>query len=215
MVDLTGDYIKYYHASEQLSDQQKIEYFDTMVFQKAPCVYERIFNDIKWIGEIPEERIIDSHAGFKSIKGKYAGLSDTLVLQLSASLRLFQETFPDFHVGFDVYVLHSLGIRAGGVVHIEGKDVFMIGVEQIIKYFDLQNFSPFFHHEFTHLYHNQYYTPNQHGNYSADALYNHLWTEGLAVYISKVLNPHAGQKEVFFTGWSFAGDRESDGDRHT
>lgn len=197
VVNLTGDYVNYHYASEQVSDSQKVDYFQTMVFGKAPDVYERIYNDIRWIGQNVEERILSSHTGFHSIESRFINLSDSLDIQLRASLKSFLELFPDFNAHFDVYILHSLGIRAGGVVNLDGRDILMFGVEQIVKHFDFQDFGPFFHHELTHLYHNMHYSPVENGDYSGEALYNHLWTEGLAVYVSKEMNPTASQKEVF------------------
>jgi len=197
VVDLAGDYINYYHVSQQVSDEQNIQNFNRLVFQKAPKVYESIFNDIKWIGQNPEERILAYHKAFKPIETKYSELSDTLPVQLKASLRSFQEVFPDFNSGFEVYILHSLGIRAGGVVCIASRDILMFGADQIAKYFDFHDFSPFFHHELTHLYHNMHYAPTEDGDYTRGALYNHIWREGLAVYMSAILNPNATQKEVF------------------
>ena len=88
VVNLAGDYIQYYHATENVSDEQKLECFNTMVFQKAPHVYERIFNDIKWIGQNPKERIISYRTGFTSIESKFSNLSDTLAIQVSTTLEV-------------------------------------------------------------------------------------------------------------------------------
>ena len=66
-----------------------------MVFGKAPDVYERIYNDIRWIGQNVEERILSSHTGFHSIESRFINLSDTLDIQLRASLKSFLELFPD------------------------------------------------------------------------------------------------------------------------
>jgi len=80
---------------------------------------------------------------------------------------------------------------------IQDKKALMFGVDKIVKHFDFQNYIPFFQHELTHIYHSLYHTPIENGKYSAGSLYNNLWTEGLAVYISSVLNPEASDKEIF------------------
>ncbi|MBN1398159.1 MAG: hypothetical protein JXA06_09045 [Bacteroidetes bacterium] len=195
--NLADDFSEYYKLYEDVSDELKVEKFKTEVYNNAPMVYENIYNDIKWIGQKPRGRILLSVNNFVTIENKYSELSRYLDTLFDYSLLSFQKEFTDFKPDFDVYILHSLGIRAGGLVKIQDENVLMFGVDQIAKHFDFQNYTPFFHHELTHIYHSLYYTPIEDGRYSKGALYNHLWREGLAVYISSVLNPDASDKEVF------------------
>jgi len=195
--NLADDFLRYYISSKDLSNELKIENFNTNVYNKAPFVYENIFNDIKWIGQNTDERVLNYVDKFETIEKKYIELNNTLVTQFDSALLTFQKEFPDFEPNFDVYFLHSLGIRAGGLVTIKDNEVLMFGIDQITSSFDFQNFIPFFHHELTHFYHSLYYTPVEDGKYSKGAIYNYLWREGLAGYVSSVLNPDARQKEVF------------------
>jgi len=197
VINLADDFLRYYISSKDLSNELKIENFNTNVYDNAPLVYENIFNDIKWIGQNPDERVLNYVDKFETIEKKYIELCNTLVTHFDSALLTFQKEFPDFDSNFDVYILHSLGIRAGGFVTIKDNEVLMFGIDQIASSFDFQNFIPFFHHELTHFYHSLYYTPIEDGRYSKGAIYNYLWREGLAVYISSVLNPDARQKEVF------------------
>ena len=197
LFNLTNDFYEYYILSKDLSNEFKVECFNTKVYNNSPRVYEKIYNDIKWIGQNPEDRIIKSANSFKSIEIKYLELSRNLDTLFNYSLLSFQKVFIDFNPDFDVYILHSLGIRAGGLVQIQDKKALMFGVDQIVKLFDFQNYIPFIHHELTHIYHSLYYTPIEDGKYSAGTLYNNLWTEGLAVYTSSVLNLDASDKEIF------------------
>jgi len=194
---LTKEFLNYYELSKDLSDELKIKYFGTEVYDKAPLIYENIYNDIKWIGEVPDNRILKYVDEFKSIEKSFKELSSKLNVQFDSSLAKFQKSFPDFKHDFDVCILHSLGIRAGGPVKIQDKTVLMFGVDQMAKYFDFQNFNPFFQHELAHIYHSQHFAPVDNEKYSKDAIYNFLWREGLAVYISSVLNPNAREIEVF------------------
>jgi hypothetical protein len=194
---LTNDFLNYYALSKDLPDDLKIKYFGTEVYDKAPLIYENIYNDIKWIGQVPDDRILRFVNEFKSIENNFKELSGKLNVQFDSSLAKFQKTFPDFKPDFDVCILHSLGIRAGGPVKIQDKTVLMFGVDQMAKYFSFQNFNPFFQHELAHIYHSQHFAPIDSEKYSNDAFYNFLWREGLAVYISSVLNPYARDIEIF------------------
>ncbi len=194
---LTDDFLNYYSLSKDSSDEQKIKCFKMEVYDKAPLIYESLYNDIKWIGQVPENWLLRYVDEFRNIEQKFIELSGVLQAQFDSSLSEFQKTFPDFRPDFDVCILHSLGIRAGGPVTIQNKTVLMFGVDQMAKHFNFVNFNPFFQHELAHIYHAQYYTPIQHEKYAKDAIYNFLWREGLAVYISSVLNPDAREIEVF------------------
>lgn len=194
---LTDDFLNYYALSKDTPAEQKISNFKTEVYDKAPLIYENLYNDIKWIGQTPEDRLLRFVDEFKSIEINFKELSGKLKVQFESSLAEFQKSFPDFKTDFEVCILHSLGIRAGGPVEIQDKTVLMFGVDQMAKYFKFQNFSPFFQHELAHIYHSQHFTPVNNEKYSKDAFYNFLWREGLAVYISSVLNPDAREIEVF------------------
>lgn len=194
---LTNDFLNYYALAKDLPDDLKIKHFSTEVYDKAPLIYENIYNDIKWIGKVPDDWVLKYVNEFKSIEKNFKELSGKLNVQFDSSLARFQKSFPDFKPDFDVCILHSLGIRAGGPVKIQDKTVLMFGVDQMAKYFDFQNFNPFFHHELAHIYHAQHFAPIDNEKYSNNALYNFLWREGLAVYISSVLNPNAREIEVF------------------
>lgn len=194
---LTDDFLDYYAVSKDSPAEQKIKSFKTEVYDKAPLIYESLYNDIKWIGKAPDDWLLRYVDEFKSIEKDFKELSSKLNVQFDSSLAEFQKSFPDFKSDFDVCILHSLGIRAGGPVTIKDKTVLMFGVDQMAKYFDFQNFNPFFQHELAHIYHSQHFTPVNNEKYSKDAIYNFLWREGLAVYISSVLNPNAGEIEVF------------------
>jgi hypothetical protein len=103
----------------------------------------------------------------------------------------FKARFPDFALPDDIYVLHSLGEMDGGIRTFDGKNYFIFGVDVMAKFHGDGSESAFFHHELFHVYHSQA-APD-----CGDAgIWNNLWTEGLAVYVSKVMNPDANNKEL-------------------
>jgi hypothetical protein len=103
----------------------------------------------------------------------------------------FKTRFPDLALPDDIYVLHSLGEMDGGMRTIDGKSYFIFGVDVMAKFHGDGSESAFFHHELFHVYHSQA-APD-----CGDAgIWNNLWAEGLAVYVSKVMNPAANDKEL-------------------
>ena len=128
VINLADDFLRYYISSKDLSNELKIENFNTNVYDNAPLVYENIFNDIKWIGQNPDERVLNYVDKFETIEKKYIELNNTLVTQFDSAFLTFQNEFPDFEPNFDVYILHSLGIRAGGLVKIKDKKILMFGI---------------------------------------------------------------------------------------
>lgn len=195
--NLTSDFTEFFDMARELPGEKQIEIFKTRVYPNAPQVYDRIFKDIEWMGQKPEERIVLSIEHFDSIKDQFVDISNQLESQIETGLSSFLIKFSDLTLDFDVYIMHSLGIRAGGIIQTQNRTALMFGVDQIIKHLDFENFTPFFHHELTHLYHSFYYTPRNQGKYSEGAIYNELWREGLAVYVSRALNPEAKENEVF------------------
>lgn len=194
---LADEYLKFYEVSKDLPDELKLQKFSSEVYENAPLIYENIYNDLKWIGQNPDDRVLTYVNEFKNIEEKFKILSESLDGQFDSSLTKFQKAFPDFKPDFDVCILHSLGIRAGGPVKVHEKTVLMFGVDQMAKYFEFQNLIPFFQHELTHIYHSVYYSPCDSDKYSQNAIYNYLWREGLAVYVSSMLNPDAKEIEIF------------------
>ncbi len=119
---------------------------------------------------------------FGEISEKYTARSQVLSNEISKNLDTFVKRFPDFKKDFEIYVIHSLGEMDGGTRTIGNKEVFIFGVDNIVKLHNGSNDTPFFHHELFHLYYAQFSTNDK-------KIYSSLWEEGLATFLSEELNP--------------------------
>lgn len=113
-----------------------------------------------------------------------------------AHVRHFQRTFPDFDASAaPIYLMPSLG-HFDGHLQAWGKVTpLFIGVDGLVLFHgDHPDLAVLLDHETFHLYHDQ----KNPGLDSGDdtPLYVGLWKEGLATYVSGVLNPAASRLNV-------------------
>jgi hypothetical protein len=128
---------------------------------------------------------------FPAIRTDYIRKAQQFQLELPRYTASFKAAFPDFQPPEDIYILHSLAEMDGGMRWIDGKGVLIFGVDGMVKYHGTGKEAAFFHHELFHTYHH----PQMAGCGDA-TIWSNLWTEGLAVYVSKVLNPDANEREM-------------------
>lgn len=194
--NLTGDFVEFYEASQALPDAEKLDLFMSTIYPMDSAVYEHVFEDWRRIGWDPDEELLKRIDRFGEYRDRYVTLSETVNDQLESSLRTFRERFPDFDFNFEVHLLHSLGLADGTRRTIGDKEIFVVGLDVIARFHDWEDNSAFFHHELTHFYVHQYYQASDEGELSPDGLYNILWGEGVATYVSHALNPDATYKEL-------------------
>ncbi|KUG09342.1 hypothetical protein ASU33_16540 [Solirubrum puertoriconensis] len=122
-----------------------------------------------------------------------------LVLRLSRQIgrdlpryeTTFRKTFPDLDYRGRIYFMYSLGGFDGGTRTIEGKQALLFGLDMIAYVYGQDaDPAPFFHHEFFHIYHSQFFDGNE-------SVVSALWREGLATYVAKALNPKAEGVNLF------------------
>jgi hypothetical protein len=91
-----------------------------------------------------------------------------------------------------VYLVNSLGEFDGGTRELGGRPVLLFGADVIARLHMAHDIQPFFHHELFHLYHQRHFP-------ECPQVWCGLWTEGLAVYVAKSLNPKATDEELLLT----------------
>jgi hypothetical protein len=129
-------------------------------------------------------------------------LSDVLEGDLSLYLSDFQKTFPDFACQNPIYFLVSLGAFDGGVRPVNGYPALLFGVDVIARIHPQDELGAFFDHELFHMYHRQI---TGMGGGRGDPLYRALWEEGLATYVSGVLNPRVRESAILGRPQDLAG----------
>lgn len=128
---------------------------------------------------------------FPAIRDRYLVRSERFHIALPDAISSFTKHFPDFRPGIPIYVIHSLGEADGGVRSLPSGDVLFFGIDGMVRLHEFTNDTPFFHHELFHTYH----TPRL-KECAGGAMWAYLWVEGLATYVSKVLNPDATDAEL-------------------
>jgi hypothetical protein len=105
--------------------------------------------------------------------------------------------FPDFSPTFPVYILVSLGQLDGAGRVIDGKPSLVLGVDNITSEFSPRILTIFLDHELFHRYHYQVAGfSDDKGN--RELIWRALWAEGLATYVSTLLNPPATLQDGLF-----------------
>jgi hypothetical protein len=120
-------------------------------------------------------------------------LSAQLQEDLPDYLARFRKAFPSFRCEFSIYFLPSLGMFDGAGRNIEGRVALLFGVDEIARIYENADLGAFFTHELFHRYHAQV---GGEGAGGRSSLYQSLWEEGLATYVSHVLNPGVSESVV-------------------
>jgi len=122
-------------------------------------------------------------------------LNDRLQTDLQTYIRDFAVVFPDFHPSTPVYFTVSLGHFNGAVREVGGKDALLFGVDFIARDGPDAKVSVLFDHELFHQYQASLEFPQSD---DTGQLWQSLWGEGLATYVSWRMNPSADDNDVLF-----------------
>ncbi len=186
--DSVDSFLQFYDATKGTPEQQKIDGFRKLVYTSNPDFYQYRLDDWERNGQDLDTELLKQLKLFESYELTFREIHAKVRDQLVSSLASFSARFPDFQMTYPVWMVHSLGVADGPKRAIAGRDVFLIGLDVIARLHPGEN-GAFFHHEILHLYHGQHYR-------QSPALFSHLWGEGLAVYVSRVLNPSATAREI-------------------
>jgi hypothetical protein len=128
---------------------------------------------------------------FPAIREAYLRKTQQFESELPRYIAGFKTWFPDYEPAGDIYVLHSLGEMDGGTRTIDGRNYLIFGIDGMVRYHGSGNETAFFDHELFHTYHYKAMSACD-----DERIWSSLWQEGLATYVSKVMNPTADDKEL-------------------
>jgi len=127
------------------------------------------------------------------------GMSTKVRSTFASELVHFKKMFPDFQCNFEIYLVPSLGSLDGAGRVVDGQPALVFGVDSIASEFSAEplQLPIFIDHELFHRYHSQV------SGFSDDKgqqeiLWRGLWAEGLATYVSMVLNPPSSLQDALF-----------------
>lgn len=194
--DSCPNFLRWFDNASGLSDELKITSFMNEVYAVDPAYYDFKSKSLEKNDEDIHKRILSIFDEFSLIRDKFIIFYNNLMNNLDRGLSLLNDTFPDFVIDIPFHICHSLGECDGGTRKLAGQECMILGLDVMAKVHTFDNEIPFIQHELFHIYHLQLYKPSNNSPYNEDALYNGLWLEGLATYISFILNPSASYAEL-------------------
>lgn len=189
VIDLNSKFLNFWDQVYNKPTEQQVTQFQTQIVPLFPEFYNNRFSEWKGQGTSITEGLKKSFDYFSTVESKYRQKSELVTSEITVALKAFKSRFPDFKDDFDVFLLNSLFSMDGGTRVFNGKVYFIFGIDSILKYHNGDNDTPFYHHELFHMYHRQF------GN-AGDLFYESLWAEGLATYVSSLMNPNSGWKNL-------------------
>ncbi len=196
VVNTIPDFLAFWTAAESKDEPTQVRMFRQMVMQGHPELFtENVVELGQKQGTEAEDRRIASYlAQVRPFIPVIRVLSTRLQSDLKSYMQEFTAVFPDYRPSTPVYFTVSLGSFDGGTRDVNGHTALLFGVDVIAgEYGADAKLSVLFDHELFHQYHGSL------GLSQADddgQLWDRLWEEGLATYVSWRMNPSANESDV-------------------
>ncbi len=196
-VDLMPTFWSFWEQAEGLDGEAKILLFREMLINPNKELYYH-----KMMGEHTDEKLGKYIESTQPLLPDIRRISNELTHQkLNQLLEQFLVKFPDFERNNTIYLMPSLYYFEGQGRPRKGKLILLFGLDAIAKTYGNVP-SAFIHHELFHVYHYQIVSEMRkwvdklqlEGVFPE--LYYLIWGEGLAGYISHVLNPDFPETEL-------------------
>jgi len=183
--DLMPAFWTFWEAARNALPAEQYRLFEELVRKPNAAVYAGVFQGSS---KPPWELIARSLEKLPEIEGGMRALSGRLSKELPGELDAFRKAFPRFRCATPVYVLYSAGAFDGATRDVEGRPALMFGLDVIARL--KEDLSPLFAHELFHVYHGEVVTEEP------ETFGWALWSEGLATYVSRRLNPKVPEQQI-------------------
>ncbi len=189
LVDLTDQFDSFWQTGRSLPEAARVAVFRAQMEPLLRGFYEPRggMDEARYashFGEVlsayPQQR-----DGIREVSRRFSAL-------FAPALRSFERSFGRFREPQPIYLVHSLGEMDGGTRELPRGVTLIFGADMIARYHLAHDIRPFFHHELFHLRH---FTTFR----ECEAVWCSLWSEGLATYVAKQLNPNATEAELLLT----------------
>jgi hypothetical protein len=189
--DFTPDFWKFWEAAQNQPVEQQARLWQQL--NVAP--HQAVFDDLapacqeQWDAAWSRAHYFpDLPRVVPAIRSIVAGLSQ----QLEQANSRFLKMFPDMRWSGDIYVMASGYCFSGRAQTIQGRSALLFGVDAIAA-LGQKDLIPGMQHELFHRYHREFF---EFEASSAYPLWTALWAEGMAMYVSKQLNPSASELDL-------------------
>lgn len=192
--NIAMSFVRFWDADKDQPAAQQLADFKKEVAPGFPGFYDIARFDGEMTQQKMDEHIAKAIAGFPEIRDAYIRKASQFEDGLPGYIAGFKKWFPDFEPTTEIYVLNSLGEMDGGTRTINGHEYLIFGIDGMVRYHGNGNEAPFFDHELFHTYHYPAVADCE-----DETVWASLWREGLATYVSKVMNPTANDTELLLT----------------
>jgi hypothetical protein len=189
--DFTPDFWKFWEAAQNQPVEQQARLWQQL--NVAP--HQAVFDDLapackdQWDAAWSRAHFFpDLPRVVPAIRSIVAGLDQ----QLERANSRFLQTFPDMRWSGDVYIIASGYCLSGRAQMIQGRSALLFGVDAMAA-LGMKDLMPGMQHELFHRYHREFF---EFEGSSAYPLWTALWAEGMAMYVSKQLNPSASELDL-------------------
>jgi hypothetical protein len=184
--DFTPDFWRFWEAAQNQPVEQQVQLWQQLYVSRHQAVFDDLATPCKdqWDAAWSRTHYLPN---LPKLVPAIRSLVADLPRQLEEANKRFLKTFPDMQWSGDIYVMASGYCFTGRSQVIQGRGALLFGVDGIAS-FGKQNLIPDLQHELFHRYHREFfdYEPS-----SAYPLWTTLWAEGMATYVSELLNPSA------------------------
>jgi hypothetical protein len=185
VTDLMPAFWSFWDKAKGAEPAEQYRVFEEMVRKPNAAVYEGVFEGST---KPASELVPASFEAVRPVETEMRGLSRKLTDELPGLMAKFRETFPDFRCGTPVYFVYSAGAFDGGTRDVSGKTALMFGLDMIARL--KEELPPLVAHELFHVY------QEERVGDPSKAFFWSMWTEGLATYVSRRLDPDVPEQKV-------------------
>ena len=202
VINLGSEFERFWKVAKDQSFEKQLSIWNEVVEKHHQSFYNSIVwqnpTNPKW-----EERKIRQlkkyFALFPKIYSEVAYNFDHFDEVLAAQIERYKKTFPDAKFDLSIYAaptatFNGKGGEGGDGGDDLGKTVLAFGIDVLTERHD--NPDVLYSHELFHIYHTDKIGVNEQVFLSEGKLTLPLWLEGLATYVSEVMNPNAKASEV-------------------
>jgi len=191
VVDAAEGCAEFWRRAPGATPEEQARLFETLLRAPHPTLYTpKVLGLPEPLSASVPERLRKA-ARMRPDPARVEEVRRTLAADLADAAVQFRRTFPDLAFHRPVTVVCSLGSFDGGTRQVEGAQMLLFGPD-VIAAIRPRGFSlrPFLEHELFHVHH-----ANLHPD-APETVGQDLWEEGLATYVSAVLNPGATHDEI-------------------
>ncbi len=175
---------RFLSAETRVSAVQRRALFESTLVASDPQLYDpEVLRDGEPLNQAVDAFLHDVPADVPRIHA----VSRTLSADFGRTIQRFEAQFPNFTCSDPIYFYPALYAFDGAVRQVGGRTALLFGVDAIAELYSPATLPVLFDHELLHRYNAQ--VTGIDGAAPGQPLYLNLWSEGLAVYVSQVMNP--------------------------